>query len=293
VKSYTSSLGGQRLINHIIIWLPVIIGLLVLYIPAINFLANNLWNTEEQAHGPIILLVVFYLFWQNRKTFTETVEKLQPISGSVLLVLGLLVFAIGRSQEILFFEIGSLIPVLAGITLITMGLQGFNKLWFAIFFTIFLIPLPSVLVDLLTNPLKHSISVLAESILYYFDYPIARSGVTISIGPYQLLVADACSGLHSMFSLSALGFLYIYLMRYKNWLRIAMIIASILPIAFLANLIRVITLILVTYYLGDEVGQGFIHKFAGMFLFFISLIFLFLVDSILGKMPLLKDKKAL
>jgi len=147
------------------------------------------------------------------------------------------------------------------------------------------------LVDLLTNPLKHNISVLAESVLYYLDYPIARSGVTISIGPYQLLVADACSGLHSMFSLSALGFLYLYLMQYKNLLRTSVILASILPIAFLANLIRVIALILITYYFGDEVGQGFIHKFAGMFLFVISLIFLFLFDRILGKLPLFKDKQ--
>jgi exosortase B len=291
VASYTTNMGSERFADSIIRWLPVILGILVLYMPSINFLANNLWSTEEQAHGPIILLVVFYLFWQHRSAFSEVIEKQKPILGAAILALGLLIFAIGRSQEILFFEIGSLLPVLTGIALITIGIRGFNKLWFAILFTVFLIPLPSVLVDLLTNPLKHNISVLAESVLYYLDYPIARSGVTISIGPYQLLVADACSGLHSMFSLSALGFLYLYLMQYKNLLRTSVILASILPIAFLANLIRVIALILITYYFGDEVGQGFIHKFAGMFLFVISLIFLFLFDRILGKLPLFKDKQ--
>ena len=59
-------------------------------------------------------------------------------------------------------------------------------------------------------------------------------------------------------------------------------IASLLPIAFFANLMRVIILVLVTYHFGDEVGQGFIHKFAGFLLFFVSMFTLFALDAILG-----------
>ncbi len=261
--------------------------------PTIQFLSDYLWNTEEQAHGPIILLVVIYLFWQKRSVFLENTVDQKPLAGSLLLGLGLIVYAIGRSQEILLLEIGSLVPVLSGVVLITLGYRSLNQLWFAIFFTIFMIPIPSVIVDFLTNPLKQYISIFAEQILYEFGYPIARSGVTISIGSYQLLVANACSGLHSMFSLSALGFLYLYLMQYQNLKRNAVIILSILPIAFLANLLRVMTLILVTYYYGDEVGQGFVHKFAGMLLFLTSLIFLFVFDSILGRFSFFKDHESL
>lgn len=251
-----------------------------------------MWGTEEQAHGPIILTVFFYLFWQKRSVFSDKVDSSKPIVGSVLLIFGLLLFAVGRSQEILFLEIGSLIPVLTGISLITMGLNSFKQVWFAILFTVFLIPLPSPVVDLLTGPLKESISLIAENILYYFGYPIGRSGVTLSIGSTQLLVANACSGLHSMFSLSALGFLYLYSMQYKNWPRNFIIIASLLPIAFFANLIRVITLVLVTYYFGYEVGQGFVHKFAGIFSFAISLLFIYLFDSVLGQLQLFKTNRA-
>jgi len=117
VASYTTNMGSERFADSVIRWLPVILGILVLYMPSINFLANNLWNTEEQAHGPIILLVVFYLFWQHRSAFSEVIEKQKPILGAAILALGLLIFAIGRSQEILFFEIGSLLPVLTGIAL--------------------------------------------------------------------------------------------------------------------------------------------------------------------------------
>jgi exosortase len=130
--------------------------------------------------------------------------------------------------------------------------------------------------------------VLAEQALYFFNYPIARSGVTLTIGPYQLLVADACSGLHSMFSLSAMGLLYLYLMRHTSTTRNLILIASILPIAFFANVMRVILLVLITYHLGDEAGQGFLHGFAGILLFVIGLLFLFLLDAFLGLF--LKDK---
>jgi exosortase len=145
-----------------------------------------------------------------------------------------------------------------------------------------MIPLPNMLVDIVTGPLKQQISELAEMVLYWFGYPIARSGVTLSIGNYQLLVADACSGLHSMFSLSAMGLLYLYIMQYRSWVRNGVLIASLLPIAFFANTVRVIILVLITYYFGDETGQGFIHEFAGILLFLVSILFLFAFDNLLG-----------
>lgn len=290
--SSTYTLPNQK-VSQLIKWLPVIIGLFALYVPTVYGLANGLWNSEDQAHGPIVLVVVLYLFWQHRLAFNELTFATNPRLGISLLVIGLLMYAIGRSQEIYIFEIGSMVPVFTGTTLITLGMQGFRKVWFAIFFTIFMIPLPGVIVDTVTGPLKQHLSLLAESFLYALDYPIGRSGVTITIGTYQLLVADACSGLHSMFSLTALGLLYLYLMQYQNKLRSGLLIVSILPIAFVANLIRIIALILITYYFGDEVGQGFVHKFAGMFLFVISLLCLFVFDALLGRFSIFRDKKAL
>jgi len=290
IAQVTSAQNSKFNLATIFTWLPVFIGLLALYVPTINAMAKELWVFDDQAHGPIILLVVLYLIWQLRAVFSETSAKTQPIIGGLSFVFGLLIYAVGRSQQIFIMEIGSMVPVLGGIVLITLGFKGLRQLWFPIFFTIFMIPLPGFIIDTVTGPLKHSISMLAESFLYHLGYPIARSGVAISIGMYQLLVADACSGLHSMFSLSALGFLYLYMMRYRNLPRNIVLISSILPIAFIANLFRVIALILITYYFGDEVGQGFVHKFAGLFLFVISLLSLFIFDAALGKFTYFQDK---
>lgn len=271
------------------LWWPVLIGLAVLYLPTYYDLANGIWNSEEQAHGPIVLVVSAYLIWMKRAVLltpagagVDSVAPARPVLGWSLLVFGLLLYALGRSQEILLFEVGSQIPVLLGALLITLGMAPVRALWFALFFLLFMVPLPGFVVDAATGPLKQIVSELSESILYLFGYPIARSGVTLSIGPYQLLVADACSGLHSMFSLSAMGLLYLYLMEHKNWLRNGILIASILPIAFFANIVRVMSLVLVTYHLGDEAGRGFLHGFAGILLFVSALLFLFALDGALG-----------
>jgi exosortase B len=183
---------------------------------------------------------------------------------------------------LVLFEVGSQIPVLLGAFLIISGLPLVRALWFPLFFLLFMVPLPGFLVDAVTGPLKGYVSALTEQILYFAGYPIARNGVVLTIGQYQLLVADACSGLHSMFSLSAMGLLYLYLMQRTSLARNLILIASILPIAFAANVIRVMILVLVTYHFGDEAGQGFVHDFAGILLFVVGLLFLFLLDGVLG-----------
>ncbi|WP_310448401.1 exosortase B [Thiobacillus sp.] len=265
-------------------WWPVVLGLLVLYVPTYWMLAHGMWNEDDHAHGPIVLVVALYLIWQQRDVFTtaDKPTRLEAAIGWTVLVIGLLAYALGRSQDILLFEIGSQIPVILGALLITLGMKSVRALWFALFFLLFIIPLPGFIVDAATGPLKQYISVIAEQILYAAGYPIGRSGVTLTVGPYQLLVADACSGLHSMFSLSAMGLLYLYLMQHTSVARNLIIMAAILPIAFVANIVRVMVLVLVTYHMGDEAGQGFLHGFAGIMLFIIGLLFLFALDGILG-----------
>lgn len=267
-------------------WWPVVFGLLVLYVPTYWMLAHGLWNSEEQAHGPIVLVVALFLIWQRRAVFSSDAgilpTRVEVATGWTLLVIGLLAYALGRSQDILLFEVGSQIPVILGALLITLGTKAARALWFALFFLVFMIPLPGFVVDAATGPLKQYISIIAEQVLYAAGYPIARSGVTLTVGPYQLLVADACSGLHSMFSLSAMGLLYLYLMQRTSVARNLIIMAAILPIAFAANIVRVMVLVLITYHLGDEAGQGFLHGFAGIMLFVIGLLFLFVLDWVLG-----------
>jgi exosortase B len=271
-------------------WLPVVAGLLALYVPTFHNLATGVWNDDEYAHGPIILAVILWLIWDKRQLLLVTPERTAPIPGIALLVFGLLLYILGRSQNIIVLDVGSLFFVLAGLLVAMRGWSVAFKLSFVLLFISYLVPLPGIFVDAVTGPLKNYVSWFAENILYAAGYPIARTGVVLTIGQYQLLVADACSGLNSMFSLSAIGLLYLYITRYKSWLHNGLILASLLPIAFCANIVRVMVLILVTYHFGDAAGQGFVHKFSGMVLFVVALLILLTFDALLVR--LIKPKRA-
>lgn len=263
------------------LWLPVAIGLAAICLPSFIGLAQTTWDTEENGHGPIILMIVIWLLWQKRDVLISGIAKPSPVLGWTTLVLALLVFIIGRSQAINTLEVGALIPMLIGVLLLMRGWATVRALWFPLLFMCFMVPLPGLVVEIITGALKAQVSLVAENLLYSAGYPIARNGVILSIGQYKLLVADACSGLNSMFSLSALGLLYLYMMNYRSWLHIGLMLLAILPIAFIANVIRVIILVLITYYFGDEAGQGFAHMAAGMVLFVIALLLLLGFDGLL------------
>ena len=254
-----------------------------MYLPIYWWAAETIWQTEEQGHGAIILAVLVWLLWDLRHAIDQAPGVPRPQLGWPVFVFGLLVYFVGRVFNISILEFGSQPFVAAGILLLLRGPAAIRLAWFPLIYFIFMVPLPSILVDAITGSLKGLIANIVESLLYLVGYPIARSGVILSIGQYQLQVADACSGLHSMFSLSALGTLFMYLMGRKRNLHMTIMLASILPIAFVANIIRVITLVLVTYYLGDEAGQGFLHGAAGMVLLLVALAFFFVLDMVLDK----------
>ncbi|MGB4812480.1 MAG: exosortase B [Methylophilaceae bacterium] len=266
-------------------WGPVIVGLFALYIPTYYSLFTGVWNTDDQRHGPIVLMVVLFLFWQNRdqiiKSPSTATNITKPILGSIVLLVGLFAYVIGRSQEIPVLDIGSQVLVLSGIFLLMRGPSMLKSMWFPLFFILFMIPLPGVLISAVTMPMKMAVSYVAEHVLFWFGYPIARTGVILQIGQYQLLVADACAGMHTLISLEALGLLYLNLVKHNSLFRNVTLAILIIPISFTANVIRVMVLTLVTYYFGDAAGQGFVHGFAGMVLFVVALVLIMSVDSLL------------
>lgn len=261
-------------------WIPILLGFISMYIPTYINLANNIWTNSDQAHGPLVLMIVLYLFWSHKQEIREYVnDQPQVAVGSTFLIVGLLFYILGRSQYIIVLDVGSQILVILGVLLITKGLGFVRMMWFPILFIAFLVPIPALLLAKITLPMKIAVSTVAENILYSAGYPIAREGVILQLGQYQLLVADACAGMHTLISLEALGLLYLNIVKHDSFARNTILALLIIPISFTANVIRVIIIALVTLYFGDEVGQGFIHGFAGMVLFIVALLIIFVVDT--------------
>ncbi|MEC5384404.1 exosortase B [Uliginosibacterium sp. H3] len=268
-------------VQRLLPWLIVLAGLGAMYVPSFNFLFREVWSTEQQAHGPIVLGIAIWLLHRKWPEIMAAPVSPMRVAGPIVFVLGLCFYILGRSQDILLLEVGSLIWILIAILLIFRGRDAVKAGWFAFFFMMFMVPLPPEIVDAATQPMKMAVSYVAEQVLFAVGYPIARSGVILQIGQYQLLVADACAGLHTLFTLEALGLLYLNLVRHESLARNVLLAILIVPISFTANVIRVMVLTLITYHFGDDAGQGFLHGFAGMVLFLAALILIIGVDSLL------------
>ena len=263
-------------------WLLAGVGVLVLYVPTLISLFGSIWASDSQGHGPIVLGISVWLIYRRwHDVMDARSSSPRPLLAWALLVFAALCYAIGRSQGIWIFEVGSSIFVVCGLVLLLRGPVQLRAIAFAIFFMLFMIPLPGALVDALTQPMKMAVSYAAENLLHALGFPISRSGVILQIGPYQLLVADACAGLHTLFTLEALGLLYLNLVRHSSVFRNITLAVLIVPISFAANVIRVCALTLITYYFGDAAGQGFLHGFAGMVLFLSALMLIIATDSLL------------
>jgi exosortase B len=261
-------------------WLAVLGGLCVMYIPTFIRLFKDTWSSDSHAHGPIVFAISLWLLYRKwPEILAARTESKRPITGYLILVISLLLYVLG-AQSIVAVEIGSFIFVLLAIGLILLGTPSIKMAWFPLFFMLFMIPLPATIIMTLTMPMKIAVSYAAEQILYATGYPIARTGVILQIGQYQLLVADACAGLHTLLTLESLGLLYLNLVRCNSLIRNVILAILIIPISFTANVIRVMVLTLITYYFGDEAGQGFLHGFAGMVLFLSALLLIIGADAL-------------
>ena len=260
----------------------LLLALLAMYVPTFIALDQSVWNVVGQGHGPIMLALTVWLAWQRWPTLKALPARHANMTGGAVLVLGALLYIVGHSQDLLAFETASLIAALSGLLLIYKGGTGLRVMLFPLFFILFMVPLPGSVVDVATGPLKAAVSYVAEWALYSLGYPIGRSGVTLTIGQYRLLVADACAGLNSIFALEAIGVFYMSVAQHTSHLRNVALAALILPISFVSNVTRVMVLVLVTYYFGDEAGQGFVHGFAGILLFMVATCLTIGTDSLLG-----------
>jgi exosortase len=269
-------------------YLPLIVAGLALAIPTFLRLGEQVWSKEFGAHGPIVLFTGGWLLWR-RWGDMQAMAKPGPLwltlTGAVMAAA---FYIFGRAYDFMILEALGLYGFFLVVLHDRLGLKAMFANWFPLVYLGLLLPPPGWLLDQVTAPLKLLVSVLATGVVEPLGIPIAREGVTMTVGPYQLLVEDACSGLNSLIGLIAVTLFYIYLLRGSNWRYSAFLVCLIIPVAIIANAIRIVILINLTYFFGDAVGQGFLHKTAGLFLFATALALVFAIDS--GLSSLLKKR---
>ena len=261
----------------------LLLGIAALLIPTLLSLATRHWSISSGAHGPLILISGTWLIWRERHWL-----RFQPggIGQAWLLMLVPLLplYAFGRGFQLLGTESAALYAMLVLLGFYYWGPAAMRRLWFAVLYLAFLIKPPYGVVAELTQPLKIALSELSVDLLHALGYPIGQSGVLIQIAQYELMVEQACAGLSSLVTLFALGLLYIHLTRPPGRMHAILLLAAIVPIAMVANLLRVIILVLLTYHAGDAVAQSVAHDAAGVVTFSLSMLGMFLFDQLLDRL---------
>jgi exosortase len=259
----------------------LLLGIATLLVPTLVSLAREYWSTDNGVHGPLILVSGVWLVWRES-------DRIRFRPGSIglawlltILPLLLLVYAYGRIFGVLPIETTALYAMLVLMGFYYWGPRMMRRLWFAILYLAFLIKPPFTWTAELTQPLKIWLSGAAVSILHSLGYPVGNTGVTIQIAQYQLLVQQACAGLGSIFSLLALGLLYLHLTSRRSVVHTVMLLLAILPLAVVANLARVLGIMLLTYYGGDKLGQSSAHEFMGLVTFTLAILGMFALDKLL------------
>lgn len=280
-------------------WLPLPLDVVALVLALILFYgmtvfrllqndSGGLWSQGEHSHGPIMLTLSMWLYvtrWRDHTSAHSLNSRGQWLAWPVLL-LALMLFIAGRSLGIIYFEVGSYIPMMAAVALLMGGTDLLLTLKFPIFFAIFMVPLPGFILDPISHFVKLKISMAVTELLWPLGYPISHTGVVITVGPYQLLVADACAGMRTLFMMEAMGIFYLNVIRHSSVIRNVGLAMLIVPISFVANMTRVLFLTLITYHFGDEAGQGFLHGFAGIVLFATAMFLMMGIDTLLRRVSL-------
>jgi exosortase len=271
-------LGSRRFFNPADLLL--VAGCLALVLPTIVSVARDSWSTEQGGHGPLVLATGLWAIW--RELSGSPIERRPPraIPAFLMVVACVGIFLVARITGVIEIEGFAMYGALITGAYFLIGGAVLRMIWFPLVYLAFMFPPPDTVVAFVTQPIKIAISSWAVSLLHYLGYPIAGSGVTIQIGQYELLVAAACAGLNSIMTLGALCLFYVYLRHRSNVAAFIVLGLATIPVAIISNFARVITLVLVTYYLGDAAAQGFLHDFAGLMMFAVALITIFAIDSL-------------
>ncbi|HUN63395.1 MAG TPA: exosortase A [Candidatus Sulfotelmatobacter sp.] len=253
--------------------------LLALYLHVVESLFAQCWRDPNFSHGFLVPFLSAWMLWNNREKFKQ--QSLVPNWWGLLVVLGamglLVVGALGAEN---FLSRTSLLFALAGITIFFGGWAIFRLAFYPWLVLFLMIPLPVIIYNRITLPLQLMASRLATSLLDLTGVPVLREGNIIHLPAISLEVAEACSGLRSLMALITIAVIYAYQFERKAWRRVALILSAI-PIAVLANGLRIMGSGLLGQYWSPDKARGFFHEFSGLLVFCASCLLLWMFHLVL------------
>ena len=238
------------------------------------------WSTDDNySHGFFIVPLAAYFAWERRHRLARM--PVRPSSLGLLLVVGsLMILVAGILGAELFLSRVSLLGVLAGATLFLFGWPTLRVLLFPLAFMLLMIPLPAIIFNKIAFPLQLLASNVGEYGVRAANIPILREGNVLILANATLEVAEACSGIRSLVSLFTLGIVFGYFADPRSWVR-TVIALSAIPVAILANGLRVASAGWAAHYMGQAGVEGLFHEFSGWVVFVVAFLMMLALQRLL------------
>ena len=250
----------------------------LLYYQVIVKLVSDWWTDDNYSHGFLIIPIALFFAWERRDAL-KNAARIPSVWGLIIVAASLAMLLAGILGSELFLPRLSMLGVLAGAILFIFGWNHLKILILPIAFLILMIPIPAIIFNHIVFPLQLFASQFGENTLIACRIPILREGNVLHLANTSLEVAEACSGIRSLVSLLTLGIVYGYLMDPRLWVRIVLA-AGTVPIAIVANGIRVAGTGIAAHYYGAEAAEGFSHTFSGWIIFIVAFIMLFVLHRV-------------
>ncbi len=211
--------------------------LLWAYWPTLVWMEQQ-WRTEpDYSHGYLVLPLAALIAYSRLDLFPGIRPRISW-AGISLLILAIAIRAVGRLGYMDFMDGWSLLPWVAGVTWMLVGPKALRWALPSIAFLLLLVPLPYRAETLLSWKLQGVATEASTAVLRILGQPAVSEGHTIWLGQSQLMVAEACSGLRIFVGIGALAFFWASMVR-RAWLDRFVILAAALPLAIIANVVRV------------------------------------------------------
>ena len=234
------------------------------------------------SHGFLIIPIALYFVWERREKLLAATSSPTWL-GLVVLAGGLAILLAGLWGSELFLSRFALLPVIAGIVLFVLGWHHLRILWFPIAFLFLMIPIPAIIFNQIAFPLQLLASRAGAWAISAVGIPVLREGNLLVLAHTTLEVAEACSGIRSLVSLITLGIVYGYFMDSRTWVR-ALIVASAIPVAIVANAARVAGTGMMAQWIGPEAADGFFHEFSGWIVFLFAFVMILVIQRLITKL---------
>jgi len=234
------------------------------------------------SHGFLIIPIALYFVWERRERLAAATPR-PSWFGLAVLAGGLATLLAGLWGSELFLSRIALLPVIAGIVLFVLGWQHLRIVWFPIAFLFLMVPIPAIIFNQIAFPLQLLASRAGAWAISAVGIPVLREGNLLVLAHTTLEVAEACSGIRSLVSLITLGIVYGYFMDSRTWVR-ALIVASAVPVAIVANAARVAGTGMMAQWIGPEAADGFFHEFSGWIVFLFAFVMILLIQRLITKL---------